>query len=412
MEGNKLIVYENQKINKSNKQFQNQMKSLIKSQKKTKMILFILIILNIILFFSIIKNKRDFNKQIKQIIADTFFEISNKINEQQKSDKNSEMKNILLNNNNTQNIIKDNNNNNYNEFLPDIMRPYINEQKEFCNNPEKYINKDYEKEIKLVTVTLNKMKYQMYIYKENDELSQNIMNFPSFELNQIKNILKILKVYANKNNILNNKDIYILDIGGNIGYYDIYFGKLGYSIISFEPFEKNYYIYRKNYCEFNKNSSLTIINKGIYNEEKTCNYYSKNNSIGGGMILCHEIKNQDIKNEYNKIGEVYLTKLSIFIPYLLNKHLALMKIDTQGAEGIVIENGIELISKYHIPYIYLNFNPVFLKEHGTNPVNLLSKFINNGYKIYLNDFLSEKSYSINDVMKSVKTDLILYLVYE
>ena len=46
-------------------------------------------------------------------------------------------------------------------------------------------------------------------------------------------------------NIINNKDIFMLDIGGNIGWYPSILGRYGYSILSFEAFEKNNYVAKK-----------------------------------------------------------------------------------------------------------------------------------------------------------------------
>ena len=54
----------------------------------------------------------------------------------------------------------------------------------------------------------------------------------------------------------------MLDIGGNIGWYPSFLGRFGYSILSFEPLETNYYVLNKNYCLMN-NSNVIIITKGI-----------------------------------------------------------------------------------------------------------------------------------------------------
>ena len=131
------------------------------------------------------------------------------------------------------------------------------------------------------------------------------------------------------------------------------------------------------------------------------------------MVLCNNrIKYKEVQDEYIKITNVTLTKLSNFIPYLSNKHLALIKIDTRGSEGKIIENGIKLINEYNIPYIYLNFYPLLLKEHGNDPKNFLQKFVDIGYKIYLNDFFEKNNYSVNEILNKVKTNSVLYLVYE
>ena len=212
-----------------------------------------------------------------------------------------------------------------------------------------------------------------------------------------------------KKKILNKKDIFILDIGGNIGAHTSFLGRFGYSILTFEASPRNYYILNKNYCHINRNSNIILINKGISNEEKTCNYYSQMDGIGNGILLCDENKNK-VKAAgfyFNKTFEVRLTKLSNFIPYLSNKNLALIKLDIEGGEGKAIEGGIELINKIHVPFIFSEFNPFLLKKHGTEPKKYLQSFIENGYKISKEGFFSKTFLNCDEIKHSGN----LYFIY-
>ena len=131
------------------------------------------------------------------------------------------------------------------------------------------------------------------------------------------------------------------------------------SVISFEPRELNYYISRKNYCYLNRNSNVVIVTKGLNKEEQICDYYKDIQGTTNGMTLCNN-KNEKISKRFKKISTVYMTKLSNFIPFLSDKNIALIKMDVEGSEGIIIESGIELITKYHVPFIFIEFTPSFL----------------------------------------------------
>ena len=157
---------------------------------------------------------------------------------------------------------------------------------------------------------------------------------------------------------------------------------------------------------------IIIINKGLSNIDKNCSYYEDNDNIGNGMVICDEIKNNEIKKEKKKIGEVPLTRLSNFIPYLNDKNIGLIKIDIEGSEGKAILGGIELINKYHVPYIFLEFTPKALIEHGTDPEQFLKLFIDNGYHIKIGDFFMQKDVSIKEIMNKVDKLINLYFVYE
>ena len=113
-----------------------------------------------------------------------------------------------------------------------------------------------------------------------------------------------------------------------------------------------------------------------------------------------------MKLYFNKTFEVKHTKLSKFQPYLSNKNIALIKLDIEGGEGKVIEDAIDLISKYHVPFMLSEFNPNFLKKHGTNPKQYLDLFIKNGYKISYKGFLNV-SYANLEEVNHVK----IYILY-
>ena len=257
---------------------------------------------------------------------------------------------------------------------------------------------------------MNGYSFPLFIYKKFDCISKNIEEKGSFEKDELLNIVDALKYLSHKKGIKNNKDIYIIDIGGNIGIYPLYLGVFGYTILTFEPSPINYYILNKNYC-INQNSNFIIINKGLSNKDSNCSYYFNKNNIGNGMLLCDNIKNQIIRKTFYKLCNVTLTKLNTFYPYLSDKHIALIKIDIEGSEGNALEGGIDLIKKYHVPFILIEYTPMYLKEHNSDPIKFLKLLTDNGYKISINGFLSKKFISIDYIIKAIKIQINLYFIY-
>lgn len=293
--------------------------------------------------------------------------------------------------------------NTQNEKFNDIINEeYREKQNNFCRNINEYHNDEFEKKIKKGKIIFQNFTYDMFIYKKDDIVSKYISTSKGWEQLWTNNLIDGLNYYLKKTNLI-NKDIYIIDAGGNIGWYTFTLGKYGYNIITFEPSKINYYILNKNYC-LNKDVNITLINKGLFPEEKKCYTYSTKNNIGNGIVNC---KDKEVKNTiYN--GEIILTKLSNYIPFFVNKNLALIKMDIEGSEGKAIESGLELITKYHVPFLFIEFAPKRLKSFGTNPKKLLEMFVNNGYKINLLNFFEKKMYDIKYLIKRKRN---LYIVY-
>ena len=297
-------------------------------------------------------------------------------------------------------------NNQYKQFTQIINQKYKEEQNFFCDNSHFLINNEFENQITKVNVDFNNKFYDMYVLSNSNGVSGRIRNNKKWEGDSTLKILEALNFYTNKTNY-KNEELYLLDIGANIGWYSFYLGKYGYNIMSFEPSERNFYILRKNYC-LNRDINITIINKGLYTSEKTCDYYWNIFDKGNGMVICHQ--RNDIPTNFQRISSIILTQLSNFIPFLTEKHLAFMKIDVEGAEEAVILSGIELISEYHVPFIMLEYFPKNLKMHDVNITRFLEIFENNGYKMSTSSFFDKNYVSIKYLSK--KKGLInLYIIY-
>ena len=128
------------------------------------------------------------------------------------------------------------------------------------------------------------------------------------------------------------------------------------------------------------------------------------------MIKCDN--NLTVTKDMIKEGEIILTKLNNYLPFIKEKNLLLIKIDVEGAEGKAFEGGNLLISQYHVPFIFMEFTPSYLKSHGTDPIRFLQIFINNGYKISPKHFLDKKDYKIDNIIKIARVQINLYITYK
>ena len=297
----------------------------------------------------------------------------------------------------------------YEEFDDSINEQYIQLQNYFCERQNESLIPEYEKRIIKATANSYGKKFEMFVHDRKDYVSQSILYSHNWEDTLTMKCLNALEYYSKKKNIENN-NIYLLDIGCNVGWYTFYLGKYGYQILSFEVWELNNYILYKNYC-LNKDVKVTLINKGLDVEDKKCIFKNSLGNQGNGMVLCEnrDKSRSDLNGE--TINDVELTKLSKYYKYLSNKNLALMKLDVEGSEAHVLEGGKELITKYHVPFLMIEYETSFLEGHGTKVLEFLEFFENNGYKISLNDFFSKQYTSPSEIITN-KNILNLFIVYE
>ena len=288
-------------------------------------------------------------------------------------------------------------------------------QNNFCNNAHLFINKQIEEKIMLYNISLNHTNFDMFIYNSYDYLSYQIQLNQSLQGEATLNMLKAIKYFKDKYDF-ENDDIAVIDIGANVGWYTTFFGYFKYTVLSFEPLPENNYILKKNFCRNNKDffgnlSTVTIINKVLYPHETYCDYYKDKKNSKKNLVLCDKSKEKNLDKDYIKIDSVKTTKLSNFLPLITNKRVILIRLDLEYEGEMAILSGKELIIKYHIPYIFLEFNMLMFALHETRPQDFLRFFTENGYKISLKGFLTDEFISVEDIMRINFTSINLYLVF-
>ena len=297
----------------------------------------------------------------------------------------------------------------YDEYNEIIEHKYKYLQNYFCEYYKENLNQEIENKIQIAKIYFKGINFKMFVYKKDDIVSNSILISHQYEGSYTNQFLNALNFYSKKKHI-DNKEIYFIDIGANIGCHSFIIGKYGYKVLSFEANKINNYILYKNYC-LNNDVKLTIINKGLDEEDKICQLKTSPKNKGDGAIFC---ENREKVYPYFT-GDVYnnieLTKLNKYMKFLSEKNLAIMKIDVEGYEGKIIKGGETIISKYHIPFIFIEFAGRLLNFHHTNIFEFLQFFENNGYKFSTVDFFSKKYISSEELMKYNDT-INLFIVYQ
>ena len=128
-------------------------------------------------------------------------------------------------------------------FNEAVKQKYLQsfQQEFFCRNQILLNNTLIEERIKVAKVRFDDETFEMFVYKTNDFVSNDISLKGVWDYKDSKILVSALHYYSKKKKIT-NKETYVLDLGANIGWYSLLFGKQGYNLLSFEPSKINYYI--------------------------------------------------------------------------------------------------------------------------------------------------------------------------
>lgn len=214
-------------------------------------------------------------------------------------------------------------------------------------------------------------------------------------------------------NSLVKKDMTVLDIGGNIGYFSLIASKLVGSqgkVYVFEPDPINFMYLRKN-IEINKIENIILVNKCVSNEE-------------GILTLYHHPKYHSCHSIYKNISKK--AKAAVKVKAItLNKmfenddsEISFIKMDIEGAEVSALMGMDYLLKKNKVKYLLTEFNLRILKSLGKNPrelITLLDDYFNK-YFLMLDDknlhlkYFNDKEVLINYLNSLTQNNLNLLCV--
>ena len=224
--------------------------------------------------------------------------------------------------------------------------------------------------------------YKMWINSDDTGIAPYIMMrgiFGEYETNTIRKIIK--------------PGMTAVDIGANFGYFSLLLsGLVGESgkVFAFEPDSSAFKLLSRNIKE-NGIKNVFLINKALSNKTgNTKLYLDKDNQ--GEMSL-------SLDNIDKPCGYIFVETITLDGYFAhLNEQIDFIKMDVQGAEGMVIDGAKEILNK-HKPKILFEFWPWGLNNLGFNPEKLLSDLTNGGYKIKeVREVLDE--YGISNIPKT------------
>jgi len=170
----------------------------------------------------------------------------------------------------------------------------------------------------------------------------------------------------------------VLDIGANIGYHTLISSKLVGNIgkvYSFEPEPHNFKLLLKN-IEVNEFKNIIPINKALSNNIGTTKLFLDTQSDGK-----HSLSEKNVNtNKFIEVGKITLD--NFYKSLSENRRIDFLKIDVEGAEGLVIEGGEKLLKENDI-MIIMEFIPFHIRNLGSSPEKLLSLLMRFGFEFYL-----------------------------
>lgn len=223
-------------------------------------------------------------------------------------------------------------------------------------------------------VLINVQGNKMYVNAENKGVAPMLL---------MDNIMEKYETELFKERV--KKGMVVVDIGANIGYYTLIaaklVGKSGF-VYAFEPGPTSYEWLRKN-IEINRYTNVVPVQKAVSNKrgkaklwlDKTdiaISSFSKDNVL---LFSSHKAVEED---SFVEVGMITLDEF--FENMVRNNKIDIIKIDTQGTEGLVIDGAEKMLRRNNLK-IFMEFWPDGLRSVGTDPLRLLSKLREYGFKI-------------------------------
>ena len=216
-----------------------------------------------------------------------------------------------------------------------------------------------------VIMTTKNSNIRIYCDKEDLRIIPiEILNFGSYEENELEMILKLIQPNNN-----------VFDIGGNIGWVSMNISRCipNVNIYTFEPIPKTFKYLSKN-IKLNNFSNIYINNFGFSNEEKELIFYYYPEGSGNASML-NLSENPNVEKTVCSVKKLddYVFSNNLVVDFI--------KCDVEGAELFVFQGGLEVLKKYK-PIVFTEMLRKWALKFNYHPNEIISMYKEIGYKCY------------------------------
>lgn len=191
----------------------------------------------------------------------------------------------------------------------------------------------------------------------------------------------------------------IFDIGGNIGYFSLFFSKRfpDAQFYTFEPIPNTFKYLKKNLA-INNSKNIKAFNMGLTDKKQNMEMFF--NPEGSGSSSLRDLLEADCTK---KITCEFST-LDDFVQENKIEAIDFIKCDVEGAEKFVYEGGIKTIEKFH-PVIYSEMLRKWSAKFNYHPNDIIKFFKDLRYDCYaISENTFEKITEVTD--ETVETNFI------
>lgn len=224
----------------------------------------------------------------------------------------------------------------------------------------------------------------VYIYVNSNDLAigKNIIENGIYEPYETELILNAVK----------EGDTFV-DVGANIGYYSLLVAsRIGQNgkVYSFEPVPDNYSLFEK-----------SIKKNGFKNIKVFKNAVSDKGGENVKIYLDKENLGKHSMSRENVTLETIITTKTVTLDTVINEKINVMKIDVEGAEGLVLKGAKSILQQKSLT-IFMEFFPDAIENVSKiNPYNLINDLLNN-FNIHMIDNVNKDTINITNITELKK----------
>lgn len=226
----------------------------------------------------------------------------------------------------------------------------------------------------------------MWVYDGQDIVSNFVKQDGLWEPLETVEVIKKL-VFFEKATKLKKSDVYLIDIGANVGWFTVNAASMGYSVIAFEPASSNAFAIKRTLCGAPLlQRHVTLVDLGLGDKFNRCNIVAASHNIGDGHAECTNMDYSGIPGMI-VIGQFNITTLDAFFApnmFMLQDKVGVLKIDVESFEDEIFLGARRFMEVVRPMFVLAEFHPKFSK--GTTAEELLIMFDGWGYSVHIGGF--------------------------